>query len=134
MVGATCRQVPSGHARRVRCLHKNVDEQGMGQECKAEVRRSMTRISQDYRLNYRLNKACSADVATLCKDACAPYLGQACGGTVLRCLQDNLEKITGSDCQQEVFYFIKMEVRARALCWRALSRSIVSEHCQCQQR
>jgi len=72
-----CTKVQKGHARLIRCLHKRVDEREMGSECRREVRRSMNRMAQDYRLNFRLHKACDADVASLCANVCAPYLGQA---------------------------------------------------------
>ena len=98
------------YARLIRCLHKKVDDRAMGSECKKEVRRNMNRMAQDYRLNFRLQKACAADVSTMCSDACAPYLGQACGGSVLRCLQDKMDTIVNEDCRTEVFYFVKMEV------------------------
>jgi golgi apparatus protein 1 len=65
---------------------------------------------QDYRLNFRLNKACSKDIEKTCKNKCSTYLGQACGGTVLRCLQDNMDKLQNDECKEEVFYFVKMEV------------------------
>lgn len=55
--------------------------------------RDQVRSNRDYRLNYRLSAACEADIDTLCAAECTPFLGQACGGRVLRCLT---EKQVGS--------------------------------------
>ena len=105
-----CKKVKKGHARVIRCLHRNVGSREMGSECKAEVQRSMNRMAQDYRLNFRLNKACEKDIDATCKNTCSSFLGQACGGTVLRCLQENVDKLESAECRVEVFYFVKMEV------------------------
>ena len=51
------------------------------------------------RLNYRLNVACEADINALCTEECSPYLGQACGGRVLRCLTEKQDSITSKQCQ-----------------------------------
>lgn len=51
------------------------------------------------RLNYRLNVACEADIDALCTEECSPYLGQACGGRVLRCLTEKQDAITSKACQ-----------------------------------
>jgi hypothetical protein len=48
----------------------------MSSECKAEVKRDEIRAAEDYRLNYRLNKACDAEIDTLCPDVCSPFSGQ----------------------------------------------------------
>lgn len=105
-----CTKVEKGQARLIRCLHRSVESPDMGAECKKEVRRNMNRMAQDYRLNFRLHKACNTDVQATCSDACPPNLGQACGGTMLRCLQDNMESLQSEECKKEVFYFVKMEV------------------------
>lgn len=62
------------------------------------------------RLNYRLSNACEADIDTLCAAECTPFLGQACGGRVLRCLTEKQDAIKSKACADEVFYFEKMEV------------------------
>ena len=59
----------------------------MSKECKDEVSRDMNRMGQDYRLNFRLNKACEADIGKLCGGLCSASQGQPCGGIVLQCLQ-----------------------------------------------
>ena len=47
------------------------------------------------RLNYRLNQACSDDLATLCSDVCnATSNHSPCGGVGLRCLQDKQEEVS----------------------------------------
>ena len=77
-----------------------------------EVRRFEHSMSRDYRLNRRLSVDCERDIPNLCGDVCDTFSGNTCGGAVLRCLTDNKHKIKKSACKQEVFYFIKMEVRA----------------------
>jgi golgi apparatus protein 1 len=68
-------------------------------------------MGEDFRLNYRLEHACSRDVGNLCgKDVCDQGNEISCGGRVLRCLVDKKEQIVAESCKQEVFYFIKMEV------------------------
>ena len=107
-IKAMCGNVKSGYARVIRCLHKQVDGDDMGSECRKEVRRNMHHMAQDYRLNVRLKRACSADVDVLCPGKCSE--SEVCEGQVLNCLQNNMEKIRSSDCKDEVFYFVRMEV------------------------
>lgn len=104
-----CQDEQEGHGRIVRCLQKQLDDKSMGGDCRKEVRKNVNRMSQDYRLNYRLHKACKPDIDTLCKYKCKNPL-MPCSGKVLRCLQDKMDSITGTECRDEVFYFIKMEV------------------------
>jgi Golgi apparatus protein 1 len=59
----------------------------MSKECKDEVSRDMNRMGQDYRLNFRLNKACESDIGKLCGGLCSASQGSPCGGIVLQCLQ-----------------------------------------------
>ena len=65
-----------------RCLQDHLDDEDMSQECKAEVEQDQVRSNQDFRLNFRLSKACKKDIAALCIHECSTYLGQACGGKV----------------------------------------------------
>lgn len=44
-------------------------------------------LSQDYRLNWRLDSACTSDIKRLCGGLCDTSSGQPCGGVVLQCLQ-----------------------------------------------
>ena len=81
----------------------------MGEECKKEVKRNEIRSATDYRLMYRLSKACDGDINNMCATVCSPFSGQACGGTVLRCLVDNRANITSDDCKKETFAFEKSE-------------------------
>jgi Golgi apparatus protein 1 len=71
--------------------------------------------SADYRLNYRLHKACATEVNRLdCVRSCSAYEAAGsvtCHGTVLRCLQDKMGEITSEECRAEVFAFEEMEVR-----------------------
>lgn len=105
-----CKDVPHGHAKVIRCLEQHLESSDMSRECKEEVTRDMNRMAQDYRLNWRLNNACKADINTLCADICNPGSGQPCGGLVLQCLQQKQDNITASACQEEVFYYQLMEV------------------------
>ena len=104
-----CTKEKEGHGRIIKCLQRKVDDKAMGGACRKEVRKNVNRMAQDYRLNFRLHKACNSDIESLCEGSCPEQL-TACGGKVLRCLRDNLDNITGSECRKEVFYFVKMEV------------------------
>jgi len=104
-----CKDVPAGHARRIKCLQSHVEDSEMGEECKKEVKRNEIRSATDYRLMYRLSKACDGDINNMCATVCSPFSGQACGGTVLRCLVDNRANITSDDCKKETFEFEKSE-------------------------
>ncbi len=85
----TLRLVPSGRQNRskveqcaavhllpsssCRCLQENRKRPtGFGAECKAELQKTEQRMAQDYRLNYRLAKACSKDIDSMCQGLCKP--------------------------------------------------------------
>jgi hypothetical protein len=72
-------------------------------------------MSRDYRLNWRLKNDCQEDATALCPSACSASGGEVCGGKMLRCLMDNKDKLKTEACRQEVFYFIRMDVRSLAL-------------------
>eukprot|EP00899_Mesostigma_viride_P006852 jgi/Mesvir1/16168/Mv08435-RA.1 len=105
-----CKGVPHGHARVIQCLRDHVHEVDMATECKNEIKRDEQRAAEDYRLNYRLNRACDADIDLLCADACSPFMGQACGGVVLACLIAKQANVTSEACKKEVFEVEKMQV------------------------
>lgn len=105
-----CKDVPHGHARVIRCLQDNKSKKDFGKECRAEIKNYEQQASQDYRLNYRLSAACAKDVDELCKSSCKAEEGQVCGGSILRCLTERKDEIKSEACQNEVFYFEKMEV------------------------
>jgi len=98
-----CKDVPHGNARIIQCLANHDADAEMSSECRTEVKRYSQRAGEDYRLNYRLNKACDLEIDRLCADVCSPFQGQACGGTVLQCLSDKKENITDTACKNEVF-------------------------------
>jgi Golgi apparatus protein 1 len=106
-VGAFCKDVPAGNARVIQCLVDHDEESEFSEECRAEVKRYEIRAGQDYRLQFRLSKACSAEVDRLCADVCSPFQGQACGGTVLACLVDKRESIADAACDKELFEYEK---------------------------
>lgn len=93
-----------------RCLEEKLDHSDMSKECKDEVVRDMNRMATDYRLNWRLNHACEADINKLCANVCSTQPGQVCGGLVLNCLQEKQDNITSQACQDEVFYYELMGV------------------------
>ncbi|KAK9797745.1 hypothetical protein WJX73_005342 [Symbiochloris irregularis] len=105
-----CAGMEHGHARIIRCLQDNLEDESFSGECREEVTRDQIRSNQDYRLNYRLASACEKDVAALCESECHPSMGQSCGGRVLRCLTEKQDLLTSQECRDEVFYFEKMEV------------------------
>lgn len=95
-----------------RCLLDNQEQGGFGDECKAEVKRFEQLAAKDFRLNSVLRSKCTDTIASLCPDKCKPdQQDQLCGGSVLQCLVDGYEKIDDEACKNEVFYFMKMEVR-----------------------
>ncbi|CAI7919345.1 unnamed protein product, partial [Closterium sp. NIES-53] len=117
------------------CLQDHIDDADFGEACRKEVQSDLVRSAQavsalhsciptalhppvtlspnpppspDYRLNYRLHKACLPDIQQQCLHACdaASANGTAtCGGMVLRCLQDNKAKLQSPSCTQEVDSF-----------------------------
>ncbi|KAG1672451.1 hypothetical protein FOA52_013237 [Chlamydomonas sp. UWO 241] len=106
-----CKDVPHGHARISRCLADNLENADMTDECKKQVQRDQNMMARDYRLNWRLDHACTGDISRLCPNLCPSGPGASCGGMVLQCLQDNQGNITDDACQEEVFYFELMEVQ-----------------------
>ncbi|MEW5299471.1 MAG: hypothetical protein WDW36_002486 [Sanguina aurantia] len=105
-----CKDIPHGNAKVIRCLQNKKDEKDFGKPCREEVVTYEAEISKDYRLNFRLNKACTQDVTLLCPGLCTQTDGAVCGGKVLRCLTDKLEQVQEDSCKKEVAYFEKMEV------------------------
>mmetsp|Transcript_65397 Transcript_65397/g.206659 ORF Transcript_65397/g.206659 Transcript_65397/m.206659 type:complete len:905 (-) Transcript_65397:279-2993(-) len=108
-----CKDIPHGHARIIECLQEHDDSTDMSTECKSETKRQEIRSSEDFRLNYRLNRACDLDVEKLCKDACDsvdPNVPE-CGGLVLQCLTEKGDDITSDECRKEVFGFEKKEAK-----------------------
>ncbi len=70
----------------------------MSKECKDEVMKDMNRMAQDYRLNWRLNHACEADIQKLCPSMCSTTPGVTCGGLVLQCLQVRRARLALPPC------------------------------------
>eukprot|EP00271_Cylindrocystis_brebissonii_P014317 TRINITY_DN3562_c0_g8_i1.p1 TRINITY_DN3562_c0_g8~~TRINITY_DN3562_c0_g8_i1.p1 ORF type:complete len:1638 (-),score=492.31 TRINITY_DN3562_c0_g8_i1:1373-6286(-) len=105
-----CKGVPSGNAAVIRCLQDKLKDADMGEDCKKEVERDQLRSAEDYRLNFRLNKACVDDIQKMCSKVCEKLLERGdttCGGTVLKCLSENREAIGSEACRNEVFAFQK---------------------------
>ncbi len=46
------------------------DDADFGKECRSQVQEYEAQATSDYRLNYRLSKACKADIGDLCGDVC----------------------------------------------------------------
>lgn len=102
----------------------------MSSECRTEVERDEVRSSEDYRLNFKLAEACKADTKALCANKCKD--SQACGGQVLRCLTENSDHIMFKACKDEIFYFMKMEVKdfRNDVILAEACRSDVDKHCK----
>lgn len=98
-----CSEVPKGSGRVLSCLAHSSQREEFNNECKRAVERYEKRQGDDYRLNYRLNRACEVEVDRLCPDACSPFQGSACGGAVLKCLSEKKANITDQACRREVF-------------------------------
>eukprot|EP00879_Flechtneria_rotunda_P008992 GHRR01009415.1.p1 GENE.GHRR01009415.1~~GHRR01009415.1.p1 ORF type:complete len:539 (+),score=221.10 GHRR01009415.1:802-2418(+) len=105
-----CKHVPHGNARVIRCLQGKKNHKDFGKACRVEVQRYEQESAKDYRLNYKLYKACKADVGQVCKNACKLQEGEMCGGKVLSCLTENKDNIKSDACHKEVLYLEKMEV------------------------
>eukprot|EP00884_Botryococcus_braunii_P009911 jgi/Botrbrau1/18921/Bobra.177_2s0075.1 len=99
-----CGSVQKGEARVIQCLHQHVHEADVSSECKQEIEWDMLHSSQDYRLNYRLARACKEDRQTLCGEVCQESDTQACGGRVLQCLNQQFRNLRSPDCRIEVIF------------------------------
>jgi len=124
-----CKDVPTGNARVIQCLVDHDEETDFSQECRSEVKRYEIRAGQDYRLNFRLNKACDVEIDRLCAEVCSPFQGQACGGTVLACLTENSDAIQDENCQKELFEFEKMisnDERTDAVLAKACAKDVAT--------
>ena len=124
-----CKDIPNGNARQIQCLVEHDEETDFTQECRSEVKRYEIRSGQDYRLNFRLNKACDVEIDRLCADVCSPFQGQACGGTVLACLTENSDSIQDENCAKEMFDFEKMitnDERADAVLAKACAKDVAA--------
>ena len=64
----------------LRCLQDKKVEKDFGKGCKAEVVKYEAEISQDYRLNTRLAKACTLDIEIKCSGLCSVSDGAVRGG------------------------------------------------------
>ncbi|GJP37078.1 hypothetical protein CLOM_g21523 [Closterium sp. NIES-68] len=109
-----CKEVPHGHASRIKCLQDRIDDADFGEACRKEVQSDLVRSAQDYRLNYRLHKACLPDIQKQCMHACdaASANGTAtCGGMVLKCLQEKKDKLESPSCAKEVESFSLIEAK-----------------------
>uniref|UniRef100_A0A7S0YM23 Golgi apparatus protein 1 n=1 Tax=Polytomella parva TaxID=51329 RepID=A0A7S0YM23_9CHLO len=109
-IGSLCKNVQQGHAKVIHCLETFLNDPEMSRECHDEVVRNQIQMAQDYRLNFRLKHACSADVDILCPNKCSEQPGVICGGLVLQCLQQNQANISKESCKEEVLYYQLMEV------------------------
>ncbi|CAI5528209.1 unnamed protein product [Closterium sp. Naga37s-1] len=104
----------------IACLQKHEGDEDMGEQCKAEVKKDEERSAHDFRLNYKLNRACFSEVQHLCMHSCEPRndsfttagapSGDQCGGRVLQCLAGNATLIASPECREEVAYFERREV------------------------
>lgn len=109
-VATLCKGEGHGHARVIGCLQRNLGHEDMSKECRAEVTRDANRAATDYRLNWRLKRACASDISTLCAGQCPDNSSTPCGGLVLQCLTERADNLTAADCKEEVHYYRLMEV------------------------
>jgi hypothetical protein len=52
------------------------NEKDFGKTCREEVKRYEVNAAKDYRLNFRLKKACEEDIKATCKDTCSIQEGE----------------------------------------------------------
>jgi hypothetical protein len=57
----------------------NKNEKDFGKACRQEVKNYEVNAAKDYRLNFRLKKACEDDVKAICKDTCSIHEGEVGG-------------------------------------------------------
>jgi hypothetical protein len=55
-------------------------EKDFGKACRQEVKNYEVNAAKDYRLNFRLKKACEDDVELICKDTCSIHEGEVRAG------------------------------------------------------
>eukprot|EP00850_Spirogloea_muscicola_P000097 SM000001S04499 [mRNA] locus=s1:550290:556763:- [translate_table: standard] len=106
-----CKDIEQGHGRVIKCLQASMNLKSMSEECKKEVKSDMEHSAQDYRLNYKLTKACVKETSSLCLHACDEVEAagsDTCNGKMIECLEKNVGNLSSS-CGEEVFLFQKLE-------------------------
>lgn len=63
-------------------MQQNKDQKDFGKGCRKEVAEYESQASQDYRLNFRLQKECKKDIEALCKDSCPGKSSEVRGNKV----------------------------------------------------
>eukprot|EP00884_Botryococcus_braunii_P009907 jgi/Botrbrau1/18918/Bobra.177_2s0072.2 len=105
-----CGSVRKGEGRVIQCLQQHVHEADVSSECKQEIEWDLRRSSEDYRLNYRLARACEEDRQTLCREVCQESYYEPCGGRVLQCLTQRYHDLRSPDCRMEVLIVNRLRV------------------------
>jgi len=106
-----CAEIEHTHGLAIECLLDHTDDETATTECKREIKRLQLKSSEDYRLNYRLQRACELDVDQLCPDACDKFSYDVCGGKVYQCLSDKESKIQNEACKKELFRYQQQETK-----------------------
>ena len=72
-----CKAVPHAGGRATRCLQRVADENAgvLGDTCAKALEAHAAAAAADYRLNFRLARACNATVGALCGAACPTFKG-----------------------------------------------------------
>ena len=102
---AFCADVKPGEGRVVQCLESHARDAKFSAECRAVLDRRGVRRAADWRLDFKLKKACKPTVKKLCGDAVkAAKAKVSASGGVLECLKTQLaaEKIEDETCRAEV--------------------------------
>lgn len=127
-----CGGVEHGRGRVIRCLQHAAEDHAddFGDRCRQAVEEHEARAASDYRLNYRLARACKQDIDRLCPNACGALERKTgCGGSVLQCLSnfthgDGEGSMQSEECEKEVAYFLRMRV------WRFNNDVALAEACR----
>ena len=84
-----CPDVQPGNARAKECLEENREKPDFSPQCKVEIEKMMADRAADFRLDAKLRKMCSEDIADMCgyeRDSLDTVAGY--DARVIQCLQD----------------------------------------------
>jgi len=114
-----CNNVKPGQGRMFRCLQSNVDKSDFSDKCKHQVQKKQNRMADNWKMDYGVSKQCKQDV----KKVCASAMSKHGGGEVLKCLAQNHDSLSSSDCQTEVARATKMAL------WQYRKGAAMTEEC-----
>jgi len=118
-VDVYCKDVKPGQGRVFRCLQANLMESDFSDGCKSEVERQQSKMSANWKMDPGVAEKCKEDV----NKVCAAAKNSHGGGMVLKCLAENHDSLSSSDCQGEVARSTKMAL------WQYRKGAAMTEEC-----